>query len=159
MTRYQLRLRYAPGRNLRFSAPQLTPEVLASALPAGTQYTLTPLADGYELAIDLDRHDHGQAMVDLDSALRQIGFSVLQASITEFATSWIEGSLIGTAGGAVLGAATKSLEGFLALALSGFVLGALRQTEKAKYLAMPTAHGWQITKRESPPAASTEPAY
>jgi hypothetical protein len=137
--------------------------VFASVLPPGTQYTITPFGDGYELAVDLEGRDHTQAMADLAEGFRQFGFAVAQATIIEFASSWFEGGALGTLGGSVVGAATKSAEGFLVLALAGMLVGALagggKQIEKARYVATPTAAGWQIVLQESPPAASTEPAF
>jgi hypothetical protein len=164
MTRYQLRLRYASGPLARFNSTPLTEEVLASFLPVGTQYFLTPLVDGYELALDLGGRDHAQTMADLASALTELGFGVAQATIIEFASSWLEGSAIGTLGGAALGAATKSAEGFLLLTFAGLILGAIaggvRGFENARYFATPTASGWEIVRQDdSPPAAGTEPAF
>ncbi len=163
MTRYQLRLRYAAGHLVRFSSTPLTEEVLASVLPASTQYSLTPLVDGYELAVDVEGRDHAQAIADLTSTFRQLGFGVAQATIVEFASSWLEGGALGTLGGSVLGAAAKSAEGFVVLALAGMILGALaggtKQIEKARYVATPTATGWQIVRQASPPTVSTEPAF
>lgn len=163
MTRYQLRLRYAPGPLTRFATTPLTEESLASFVAAGTQYSLTPLVDGYELALDLERRDHAQTMTDIASALRQLGFQVAQVTIIEFASTWLEGGALGSLGGAAIGAATKSAEGFLVLAFAGLILGAIaggaRQFEKARYFATPTASGWEIVRQESPPATGIEPAF
>lgn len=163
MTRYQLRLHYASGPLTRFASTPLTEEVLASFLPVGTQYSLNPLVDGYELALDLEGRDHAQTMVDIASALRQLGFRVAQATIIEFASTWLEGGALGSLGGAAIGAATKSAEGFLVLAFAGLILGAIaggaRQFEKTRYFATPTAGGWEIVRQESPPATGTEPAF
>jgi len=159
MTRYELRLRSASGLRVSVASTELTQALVASVLPTGTKFSLTPLVDGYGLAVDLDRQDHAQAMTDMESAFRQLGFSVLQSAIIEFASSWLEGGAIGTVGGALLGAATKSAEGFLALVLAGLVIGALRQTARAQYIATPTAGGWQITRRDSSPAAGAQPAF
>lgn len=162
VTRYQLRLRSAFGHRVGLAATPLSEEVLASVLPA-TQYSLTPLVDGYELAVDLEGRDHAQTIADLASAFRQLGFGVAQATIVEFASSWLEGGALGALGGSVLGAATKSAEGFVGLALFGMVVGALaggtKQIEKARYFAAPTSAGWQIVRQEAPPATRTEPAF
>jgi len=163
MTRYQLRLRYASGPLTRFASTPLTEEALASFLPVGTQHSLTPLVDGYELPVELEGRDHAQTMADLASALRQLGFGVAQATIIEFASSWLGGGAFGTLGGAALGAATKSAEGFLVLAFAGLILGAIaggaRQFEKTRYFATPTAGDWEIVRQESPPTTGTEPAF
>jgi hypothetical protein len=163
VTRYQLRLRYLAGPLARFASTPLSEEALASFVPAGTQYSLTPLVDGYDLALDLEGHDHAQAMADLDSALRQLGFQVGQATIIEFASNWLEGGALGTIGGAAIGAATKSTEGFLLLAIVGLILGAItggeRQFEKSRYLATPTADGWDVILQNPPPSTGSEPAF
>jgi hypothetical protein len=163
VTRYQLRLHYASSPRTRFTSTQLTNEVLASLLPVGTQYSLNPLVDGYELALDLEGRDHAQMMADLTSALRQLGFRVAQATIIEFASTWLEGGALGSLGGAAIGAATKSAEGFLVLAFAGLILGAIaggaRQFEKTRYVATPTAGSWEIVRQESPPVSGTQPAF
>jgi len=163
VTRYQLRLRYTSGPLARFTSTPLTEDALASFLPAGTQYSLTPLVDGYDLAVDLEGRDRAQTMADIGSAFRQLGFQVAQATIIEFASTWLEGGALGILGGAAIGAAAKSAEAFLVLAFVGLILGAIaggtRQFEKARYLARPTADGWEIVRQESPPATGTEPAF
>src|SRR4051794_16559566 len=116
MNRYSLRLRSASGFPRSYSSNPLTEEVLRDAVPAVMGYSITPFADGYEVAVDLDTRDHKQALNDLASTFHQLGYGAAQATIIEFATSWLEGGALGTIGGAALGTATKSIEGFVALA-------------------------------------------
>lgn len=162
MNRYSLHLRSASGFPRSFSSTPLTDEVLRDAVPAVMGYSITPFADGYEVAIDLDTRDHRQALIELASTFHQLGYGAAQATIIEFATSWLEGGAVGTIGGAALGTATKSIEGFLALAVVGFLTGAIaggtNEYEKARFQATPTANGWHIIRIEPPAALVAQPA-
>jgi hypothetical protein len=159
MNRYFIRLRNTFGFP-RYSSTPLTEEVLRTAVPAVMGYSITPFADGYQVAVDLETRDHGQALDDLTSTFHQLGYGAVQATIIEFATSWVEGGALGTIGGAALGTATKSIEGFLALALIGFVTGAIaggtNRYEKARYMATLGADGWYLTQIEPPSAPGAE---
>lgn len=164
MNRYSLRLRSASGFPTHNSTP-LTERVLRDAVPAVMGCAITPFRDGYQVAIDLETRDHGQALNDLASTFHQLGYGAVQATVVEFATSWLEGGALGTIGGAALGTATKSVDGFLALAALGFLTGAIaggtKQYEKARYQATPTANGWHVRRMELTGRRATgiEPAF
>jgi hypothetical protein len=162
MTRYSLRLRSVSRFPRSYNSTLLTEEVLREAVPAVTGILITPFADGYDVAVDLERRDHVHALNDLASTFHQLGYSAVQATMIEFATSWLEGGTLGTIGGAALGTATKSVEGFLTLTLIGFltgmVAGGTNQYEKARYQATPTTNGWHITSIEPPAAPGVQPA-
>jgi len=66
------------------------------AVPAVMGYSITPFADGYEAAVNLETQDHGQALDHLASTFHQLGYGAVQATIIEFATSWVEGGALGT---------------------------------------------------------------
>lgn len=70
MTRYSLHLRSVPRFPMSYSSTVLTEEVLRDAAPAVTGCSITPFADGYDVAVDLERQDHVQALNDLTSTLR-----------------------------------------------------------------------------------------
>lgn len=165
MNRYSLRLRTGSSFPRGYSTTPLTEEVLRAALPRMTGYSVTPFVDGYEVAVDLETRDHGQALNDLASTFHQLGYGAVQATIIEFATSWLEGGALGTLGGAALGTATKSIEGFFALAVAGFLTGAIagatNQYEKARYAASLTTDRWHIVQVDPPPATASgaEPAF
>jgi len=158
MNRYAIRLCNTFGFP-RYGSTSLTEDLLRAVVPA-MGYSITPFADGYEVALDLETRDHGQALDDLTSTFHQLGYGAVQATVIEFATSWVEGGALGTIGGAALGVATKSIEGFLALALIGFVTGAIaggtNRYEKARYVATLGADGWHLTEIEPPSAPGTE---
>jgi hypothetical protein len=162
MTRYSLHLRSVPRFPRSYSSTVLTEEVLREAVPAVTGCSITPFADGYEVAVDLETQDHVQALNDLAWTFQQLGYSAVQATMIEFATSWLEGGTLGTIGGAALSTATKSVEGFLAFTLIGFLTGVIagetNQYEKARYRATPTTNGWRMTSIEPPTAPGVQPA-
>jgi hypothetical protein len=149
-----------------YDMPPLTTDAITSALQGATVSSITPSADGYDVAVHLERGDHGTAMDELTAAFQHLGFATVQAAITEFVGSWLEGAAVGAAGGAALGAATKSAEGFLLLFLGGLAVGALtgsaHQTIKARYSAHrlhPGPGGWQITRQDKPAGEASQPAF
>lgn len=163
MTRYHLRLTKSRALLLNFGEASLTGAALTRLLPTAAVQSITPLADGYEVAVDLERQDHAQAMNDFETAFQQLGLRIVQATITELATSWLEGGAIGAISCAAVGAATKSAEAFVALLLAGSAVGALvggqRQTAGRRLLARRAIGGWDITSLEPPPAGGADPAY
>jgi hypothetical protein len=165
MTLYEVRVRKGFALPPSYSLPSLTAEAIASALLGATVQSITPTVDGYDVAIQMERGDHGNAMDELSAAFHQLGFAALQAAITEFVASWLEGAAVGAAGGGALGAATKSAEGFLLLFLGGLLVGGLagsaHKTIKARYSAHPihpAPGGWQIT-RQDPSCEEPQPAF
>lgn len=144
--------------------PELSAQSIASLVPGSTVQSITALADGYALAIELRRSDHQAAIAEIMAATGQLGFVVLDAAITEFADSLLEGAAFGAAGGAAMGAATKSAVGFLLFFVGGFAVGSLvgstQKRVKARYIATRPYPGvdWQFTALDlEPPTTQPQP--
>lgn len=149
-----------PGGGL----PALTKEGLAQTLASVAIHELTAAPNGgYDVHIGLGRTTHHDAVTEIENALAQLGFYVLQAEVTELATGLVEGALLGGAGGGAVGSATKDPVGFLAGlvigALVGGAVGHAAQTIKARYRADRIAPGiWQFTPLPVPnPGWGTQP--
>jgi hypothetical protein len=134
-----------------------TPRSVSSLLPGSSVPSMTAFEGGYTIAIEMDRDDHSAAMTELATALQQLGFTVLEAAITEFIDSLLEGAAVGAASGAALGAASKSGEGFLWFFVGGLAAGALlgssQKRVKARYVARRPFPGtdWQISRFDLDP--------
>lgn len=164
MTLYEARIA-RPFRGFPLpEASELTAQSIASLLPGSRVSSMTAFEGGYTIAIELDRDDHPAATEELDTAFQQLGFTVLDAAITEFVDSLLEGAALGAASGAAFGAATKSGVGFVLFFLGGFAAGALigssQRRVKARYVARRPFPGtaWQITRLDpEPPTAQMQP--
>lgn len=138
-------------------ASELTAQSIASLLPGSRVSSIATFDGGYTVSIDMKRDDYPAAMAELTTAFQQLGFTFLEAAITEFIDSLLEGAAVGAASGAALGAATKSGEGFLWLFVGGLAAGALfgsaQKRVKARYLARRPFPGidWQITRVDVDP--------
>lgn len=157
MALYEARIaRPFPGFPLP-EASEVTAQSIASLLPGSRVSSITAFEGGYTIAIEMERDDHSAAMSELTNAFEQLGFTVLEAAITEFVDALLEGAAVGAASGAALGAATKSGEGFLWLLIGGLAAGALlgssQKRVKARYVARRPFPGtdWQITRLDLDP--------
>ncbi len=160
---------YPAGPYFRWSysgVPALSADSLVTALAGGTVRELVASRHGgYEVDIQLDRPTHTDALADIESALWQMGFETAQALITEWASSLVEGALLGTAGGGAIGSASKDPIGALVGAIIGLAVGAVvgstLQTAKVRYQAdrlHPHGGGWLLTQLQPPqPTSSYQP--
>jgi len=122
---------------------------------------------GYEVTIELDRATHHHSLAEIEATLLHLGFNVVQAEITELATSAIEGAFLGGASGGAAGAATRNpwaaFAGLVIGAVVGHELGKGLQTIKTLYRADRLYHhpgGWHLTQLPLPqPAASQQPIW
>jgi hypothetical protein len=78
------------------------------SLPGSSVRSIAAFEDGFTFAIEMDRGDHAEAMTELTSSFDNLGFTVLDAAITEFIDSVLRGAALGAASGAAIEAATKS---------------------------------------------------
>ncbi len=162
MALYELRLTPAFNHLVFRPTPALTAQLVLSALPGARVQALAPLADGYQLAVEITRGDHSQTMDELTAAMHTLGFDVAEAAVTEFVDALAEGSAVGAAGGAALGGATRTGAGFVLLLLAGLLVGALagstRKAVHARYSVRRLNTGaWQFIRLDPPPTAHTQP--
>ena len=75
--------------------------------------------------------DCGEVMRVIEQGFGQLDFSLAQALITEWATSIMEGALIGGTGGGVIGSSSKQAGPTAAGAIIGVVVGGVHITARS----------------------------
>ena len=128
----------------------LTHEVIANALAGAVIRQLD--ADVYGrvvLDLALRRPSHADALNEVAFAVQDLGYSIVQATATEWASSLVEGMLLGAVGGGGAGATTKN-PGFAFLAgviggIAGGLVGSSVQRKKIIFEVRPTYAGWRFT--------------
>jgi len=133
-----------------WGARPLTPEVIANALAGVVIRELEADACGrVVLDLVLSRPSHADALNEIAFAAQDLGYSVVQATATEWVSSLVEGMLVGAVGAGGIGATTKNpgiafLAGALG-ALAGGVVGSSVQRKKIIFEVTRTYSGWQFT--------------
>jgi hypothetical protein len=112
--------------NLHFAIPGrgllLAENVLAEGLEGLVVRELGQDPNGrWTLHLQLERPSPEHALEEIASAIERLGFSVLEATVSEWASEALERALVGLLGGGLLGASSK--KGVVAVA--GAALGAL----------------------------------
>lgn len=113
----------------------------------------------YIVDVQLQRSTHEEALNELFVVLQQLGYTCLEATVTEWVDNAIVGFVLGGVGGGVAGASSRDGALGVLLALAGSVAGALVgsfiDSAKVVYLVRRTRAGWQLTPAEPPsvPAA------
>jgi hypothetical protein len=142
-----------PQWNYRF-APTLTSDLLVQTLAdIAVRELVASKWGGYNIELQCERANHHEAVADINAALAQLGFDTAQVLITEWATSMVEGALVGGAGGGAIGSAAKNpwavVFGAVVGLLVGSAVGSGMNTIKAMYRAdriNPHRYGWQFTQ-------------
>lgn len=138
----------------------LTREFIADALEGAVVRQLD--ADTYGrvvLDLALQRTSHADALNEIAFAVQSLGYSVAQATVTEWVSSLIEGILLGAVGCGGAGAVTKN-PGFAFLAgvigaVAGGLAGSSVQRKKVIFEVSRTYAGWRFT----PVQPETAPAH
>jgi len=133
-----------------WGARPLTHEAVADALAGVVIRRLETDAYG-RVALDLAmrRPTHTDALDEIAFAVQDLGYSFVQATVTEWVSSLVEGLLIGAVGGGGAGAAAKD-PGFaflagIAGAVAGGLVGSSVQRKKVIFEVRRTYAGWQFT--------------
>ena len=140
--------------------PVLSKELVSKTFLGVILNELTPVPNGgYTVEMHSGHADRGEVMRVIEQGFGQLGFSLAQALITEWATSIVEGALIGGTGGGVIGSSSKQAGPTAAGAIIGLVVGGLvgaamrravatyRADRQHPYRYSPTArYGWEITQ-------------
>jgi hypothetical protein len=138
------------------ATPTLSTDDIVQSLAGAAVHELIAYTNGgYDVHVQLDRANHADALTELETALLQLGFNIVQAEITELVTAALEGAFLGGAGGGALGSATKdpfaAFAGLVIGAIAGALVGRGMQTIKARYRADRLAPGvWQLTQLPLP---------
>jgi hypothetical protein len=105
-----------------------------------------------ELSIDLQlqRLSHEQALNEILVAVQELGYSWLQATITEWADNAVGGFVLGGLGCGAAGASSGNSEAGLFLAVVGAVVGAVLgsyvESVKVIYEVHWTPTGWRLVE-------------
>ena len=170
MNRY--RLRATPHPALAFSyalAHQLTAASIAQALVQALEgVAVRQIAGsslgGYDVELQLDRPSHGDAVAQISVAFQQLGFSVAEATVTEWVTTTVELSILGCLGGGAVGSATRDPGATVIAAVVGGFAGAIAGAYVHKVAAAYQAQrhpllteAWQLTPI-APSSLQAQPA-
>lgn len=154
---YRVHLQPQPHRLLSNGAP-FSAAALVSAVEGAVLREVVQGSNGrYEIDLQLQRRSHEQALNDILVAAQQLGYSWVQATVTEWADNAVSGLVLGGLGGAAGGTSTGSGEVAAMLALVGAVVGAVVGSFIASVKVMYEAHwtptGWQLVALQPAPAA------
>ncbi len=136
--------------------PLLTEGMILEALTGVVIHELSEDGLGNRtLHVELPRESDAEALDALVLFAEQLGFSVLEATVNEWANQIFERGLVGLLGGGTLGAASDNGAVAFIAAVGGALLGGLSGAEahklKAEYAARRDAWGtWLFHQRQSP---------
>jgi hypothetical protein len=108
------------------------------------------LEGGEQLTLSLRSTERDRALNEVLALVQELGYSLLDAEVSEIVDKAVEGAVVGLFGGGALGSTTKSpalaLVGGLAGALAGSKAGSMIETVGARhrYQWFP-ASGWIVT--------------
>lgn len=145
-------------------------QVFARSLGSLTEEALTKAIDGVVvreavsgnrgdtfLNLQLQRQTHEQALNEILVALQQLGYSWLEASVTEYVDNALGGLLVGGGAMGTAGFSTGDSSFGLMLtvlgALVGIVVGSLIESKKVVYEVTWTGFGWQLVQVHPAPAS------
>ncbi len=168
MNTYSLRLRPAGYYGVtRWGPPSLAAETVTDALEGSVVRSLVAdTTGGLNLDLQLQRPSHEQALDDIVVALQQIGWNVIDVTVTEWVDSAVQGIVLGGLGFGAAGSATHDpgimLIAGLAGAVVGGIAGSLVRNAKVVYQvqrAYPA--GWVLTpvQRPGPAGPIVQPGY
>lgn len=153
MSRYAIQLRIR--RDLYYGSllgpASSVEEALGSALADVAVGVARPAAQGGEhLDLLLRRPTHQQAVEEAIHALQQVGYSLLEAEVSQIVNRTVEGAVLGFLGGGTLGLPSKNPYVELAAAtlgaLAGGKAGSMVESVVARYhYSWFPAAGWVVT--------------
>jgi hypothetical protein len=157
MSRYAIHL-HTNAPSPYFTGPVAQPIENLAGLVAGlivqavVPDSESPFNLGYQVAVELERPSHDDAVCEIDNAIRQLGLDVLQMFVEEVVSEVLAGASVGTALGGAVGAISENIWGMVAGAAAGALLGAAlgdaQRSVKARYradLVDPFRRVWQFT--------------
>jgi hypothetical protein len=123
------RIRVRPQRYFGLvaaGAPALSPQALAASFAGAVVHELTQTEWGdHVITLQLQRPTHEDALNEILTVVEQFGYSVIESTVTEWATSAARGALYGVGGGGVLGIGSRDPAFAVGSAVIGLVVGAL----------------------------------
>jgi len=154
---YRVHLQRQPHYALLHDGQSFSADALTSAVQgAVVREVLQAAHGGYVVDIQLHRSSHEEALNDILVAAQQLGYSWLQATVTEWADNALGGFVVGGLGGGVAGSSSGdgTVRFFVALlgSIAGAVIGSFINSVKVVYEVRWTPTGWQLV--EVPPVAA-----
>jgi hypothetical protein len=144
----------------RWSASALTKERLSQSLAGVAVRDLSEAGTGrYLLELQLQRPSHDQALSDILVALQQLGYSIVEAMVSEWVSAVVQGLLLGAASGGAVGSASRDPRITFVVAAFGAAAGAIAgsgvRNVKVVYQVQRTyPSGWVLTPVQEPDAIS-----
>ena len=150
-----------PSNALAFALgtpPQLTEAGIVQVLAGTLVRDLVAGPQGaFEVQLELYRQTHQDALSEIAAALAQRGFDVTEAVVVEWATSVLEGLVLGGLGGGAIASSTRNAEsaafGAFAGGIFGMILGSFVPKATAAYQAQradPVTGSWQLVQVQMP---------
>ena len=140
----------------RWGPPSLAAETVTNALKGAVVRSLVAdTTGGLNLDLQLQRPSHEQALDDIVVALQQIGWNVIDATVTEWVSATAQGLVLGAFGFGAAGSAIHDpeimvLAGFIG-AIAGGIAGSFVQNVKVVYQAQRAyPSGWVLTPVQRP---------
>jgi hypothetical protein len=144
-----------------------TQQALEEVLEDVTVRELTETAQGsYKLDLRLKRADHYEALNDIFLAAQQLGYSIVEATVTEWVDQAVESAIVGLLSGGALGSASENPEIALVAALIGGLAGAVAGSRvrkvKIAYQVVPRyPSGWTLKEipQKQPSGQGFQPGF
>jgi hypothetical protein len=142
--------------NIHFLGTNLTEAFLEEAIAGAVVRELTVDAQGHHTVdLQLARDSDEQALDEIVSLLERLGFSILEATVSEWASEVFEGAVVGLLGGGTLGLATEkgpvAAIGAVAGAIVGGLVGSEARRLATQYRARRTNWGWTFAELSPSP--------
>jgi hypothetical protein len=127
--KHTYRIRVRPHRYFGLVAigtPPLSPQALTESFVGAFvhEFVRTDWGD-HMITVQLQRPTHEEALNEILAVVEQFGYSVIETTVTEWATSAARGALYGAGGGGALGIGSRDPVLALGSTLIGLIVGAL----------------------------------
>ncbi|MBV9604953.1 MAG: hypothetical protein JO027_07595 [Solirubrobacterales bacterium] len=166
MNTYRLRLAADPRYRTPYGIPAIEADALAELVGGVAIRELTALEWGHwMLDVALARASHEQALDELVGAAAQLGFSYVNATVSEWADRAAEGALFGALGGGGVGVtATRDPELTAVASLFGILVGGwvgsrLQRVEVQFEARRLSVGGWQLIPLIVPSTPGRQPGF
>jgi hypothetical protein len=142
-------------------APALTEEAVVQALGGVIIHELNVVAPGQlEMALELGRPTHEEALNDILLAAQQLGYAWVNATVSEWADAMVERAVLGGVSGLAIGAPSQNADVALVAAIVGSLVGAwfgsrVRRLEVTYQVAWNPVSGWILTAIPQPQATES----
>jgi hypothetical protein len=159
---YRFHLQPQPHRSLFYGVEPFAADALINALEGAVLREIVQGSYGrYEVDLQLQRPSHEEALNEILVAAQQLGYSWVQATVTEWADNAVGGFVIGGLGGTAAGASSSNGETGIVLAILGAivgtVVGSFIDSIKIAYEVHWTPSGWRLVPQQPQQAPATAP--